>query len=117
MQQILERQRRTFMAELPVSLDTRKDRLKRATAMIADNAARFCEALSEDFGHRSRDQSMITDIAASVAPLRHALKHVARWTKRDRKPVMFPLGLLGGRGWIEYQPKGVIGVIAPWNFP
>ncbi len=117
MRDILERQRAAFMAELPVSIEARKDRLKRAIAMIAENADRFCDALSEDFGHRSREQSMITDIAASVAPLRHALKHVARWSRVDRKPTMFPLGLLGARAWIEYQPKGVVGVIAPWNFP
>ncbi|RYD46450.1 MAG: coniferyl aldehyde dehydrogenase, partial [Sphingomonadales bacterium] len=70
-----------------------------------------------DFGHRSREQSMLTDIAASVSPLKHALKHVKRWMKPERKPVLFPLGLLGGRGWIETQPKGVVGIIAPWNFP
>jgi coniferyl-aldehyde dehydrogenase len=117
MRELLDRQRAAFMAELPVSLDVRKDRLKRAIAMVADNADRFCDALSEDFGHRSREQSMITDIAASVAPLRHALKHVGRWARSERKPVMFPLGLLGGRARIEYQPRGVIGIIAPWNFP
>ncbi|UZK67083.1 coniferyl aldehyde dehydrogenase [Sphingomonas sp. M1-B02] len=117
MQQILERQRAAYMAELPVPIAVRKDRLKRAIAMLSDNAEKFCDALSEDFGHRSREQSMITDIAASVAPLRHAIKHVERWAKPDKKPVMFPLGLLGGRGWIEYQPLGVVGVIAPWNFP
>lgn len=117
MQEILNRQRSAFMTELPVSLSTRRDRLTRAIAMIADNADRFCDALSEDFGHRSRDQSMITDIAASISPLKHAHKHVARWMKPERKPVMFPLGLLGARGRIEKQPKGVVGIIAPWNFP
>jgi len=117
MKTILDRQRAAFMAELPVSLDTRRDRLDRAIAMVAENAERFCDALSEDFGHRSREQSMIADIAASVGPLRHARKQVARWAKSERKPVMFPLGLLGGRARVEYQPKGVVGIIAPWNFP
>lgn len=117
MRDLLDRQRAAFMAELPVSLDIRKDRLKRAIALVADNAPRFCDALSEDFRHRSREQSMITDIAASVAPLKHALKHVGRWSRSERKPAMFPLGLLGGRAWVEYQPKGVVGIIAPWNFP
>ena len=117
MHAMLERQRAGFMAELPVPAAVRRDRLKRAIAMIADNADRFCDALSEDFGHRSRDQSMLTDIAGSVAPLRHAAKHLDRWAKRERRPVQFPLGLLGARAWVEYQPKGVVGVIAPWNFP
>jgi coniferyl-aldehyde dehydrogenase len=117
MREILDRQRAAFMAELPVSIETRRDRLRRAAAMVKDNAARFCDALSEDFGHRSPRQSMITDVVASVSPLRHAEKMVARWAKREKKPVMFPLGLLGARAWVEYQPKGVVGIIAPWNFP
>jgi coniferyl-aldehyde dehydrogenase len=117
MRELLDRQRQAFMAELPVSIAVRKDRLKRAAAMIADNAARFCDALSEDFGHRSREQSMVTDIAGAIGPINHALKHVERWAKRDKRSVQFPLGLLGARAWVEYQPKGVVGVIAPWNFP
>ncbi|TPG43247.1 coniferyl aldehyde dehydrogenase [Sphingomonas koreensis] len=117
MRDILDQQRAAFMAELPVSLSIRKDRLKRAAAMITDNAARFCDALSEDFGHRSREQSMVTDIAGSVAPINHAIKHVDSWAAKDKRAVQFPLGLLGAKAWVEYQPKGVIGIIAPWNFP
>lgn len=117
MTDLLAQQRAAFMAELPVSIAARKDRLTRAAAMVKDNAERFCDALSEDFGHRSPRQSMITDIAASVAPLKHAIKSVHRWARREKKPVMFPLGLLGAKAWVEYQPKGLVGIIAPWNFP
>ena len=81
MQEILAEQRSAFMAELPVSIAVRKDRLKRAAAMVADNADRFCDALSEDFGHRSREQSMLTDIASSIAPISHAIKSVEKWAK------------------------------------
>jgi coniferyl-aldehyde dehydrogenase len=117
MQDLLAEQRQAFMAELPVSIAVRKDRLKRAAALVADNAAAFCDALSEDFGHRSREQSMLTDIASSIAPINHAIKSVEKWARREKRPVLFPLGLLGAKAWIEYQPKGVVGVIAPWNFP
>jgi coniferyl-aldehyde dehydrogenase len=113
----LAAQRRAFMAELPVGAAVRRDRLTRAAAMIRDGAARFCDAMSEDFGYRSRDQSMLTDIAGSVAALTHARRHLDRWMRRERRPVPLPLGLLGARAWVEYQPKGVVGVFAPWNFP
>lgn len=113
----LEAQRLAFNMELPVSLTVRKDRLSRAVAMIGDNADAFCKALSEDFGHRSREQSMLTDIASSIAPLKHARRALDGWAKRDKRSVQFPLGLLGARAWVKYQPKGVVGVIAPWNFP
>lgn len=117
MKDLLDRQRAAFTAELPVSLDARRGRLKRAKAMVRDHAVRFCDALSEDFGHRSREQSMLTDIAGSIGPIDHALRHLARWSRAEKRPVQFPLGLLGARAWVEYQPKGVVGVIAPWNFP
>ena len=113
----LAAQRAAFTAELPVSLAVRRDWLKRARAMIVAGAGRFCDALSEDFGHRSREQSMLTDIAGSTGPIDHALKHLDRWAAREKRPVNFPLGLLGAKAWVEYQPKGVVGVIAPWNFP
>ncbi|MBX9796234.1 coniferyl aldehyde dehydrogenase [Sphingomonas sp.] len=117
MHEVLAAQRAAFMAELPVGMDVRRDRLKRAAAMIRDHADRFCDALSEDFGHRSREQSMLTDIAASIAPISHALKSLDRWARPEKRAVQFPLGLLGARAGVEYQPKGVVGVIAPWNFP
>ena len=114
---LLQVQRAAFQAELPVSAETRRDRLTRAIRMLVENAEAFCTALSEDFGHRSREQSMITDVIASVRTLKHARKHLARWMKPERRPLQFPLGLLGAKAEVQYQPKGVVGVIAPWNFP
>ena len=114
---LLAAQRKAFTAELPVTLAVRKDRLKRAMALVANHGPAFCDALSDDFGHRSREQSMITDIAASVSSLRHAVDRVGRWSRPERRGVMFPLGLLGASARVEYQPKGVVGIISPWNFP
>ena len=114
---MLAAQRAAFMDELPVSIAACRDRLKRAAAMVRDNADRFCDALAEDFGHRSREQSMLTDIAGSIGPIAHALKHLDAWAKPEKRSVQFPLGLLGAKAWIEYQPKGIVGVISPWNFP
>jgi coniferyl-aldehyde dehydrogenase len=117
MDETLAIQREAFMAALPEPLSARKDRLKRAAAMIRDNAASLCDAMSQDFGHRSREQSMTTDIEGSIGPLESALKNLDTWARPERRKVTFPLGLLGAKAWIKYQPKGVIGVIAPWNFP
>ncbi|MGB3721488.1 MAG: coniferyl aldehyde dehydrogenase [Pacificimonas sp.] len=117
MQDILKRQRAAFTAELPVPASIRKDRLKRATALILDNRQALADAMSEDFGHRSDMQSQFTDIMSSLGPIKHALKHMDDWMKPEKRKVDFPLNILGAKARIEYQPLGVVGVISPWNFP
>jgi len=113
----LQRQRAAFIAELPVVSAIRKDRLTRLGRLIVDNADALCDAMSEDFGHRSKDQSMMTDVVSALGEVKYARKHLDKWMKPDKRKARFPLGLLGARARIEYQPKGVIGIIAPWNFP
>ena len=113
----LSAQREAFSAELPVSLEARRERLGRLGRMLADNADALATAMSEDFGHRSREQSLLFDVTSSIGAVKYADKNVEHWMRPDRKAVRFPLGLLGARAWVEYQPKGVVGIIAPWNFP
>ncbi len=113
----LVKQRASFTAELPVGIDVRKDRLTRLQKLLIDNADALCEAMSEDFGHRSPKQSMIADVVTAVGDAKHAKKNLAKWMRPEKRGLQFPLGLLGARGKIEYQPKGVVGIIAPWNFP
>jgi coniferyl-aldehyde dehydrogenase len=113
----LEKQRVAFAKELPVSAAARKDRISRAIALLVDDGEQFVESLRVDFGHRSPDQTRFTDIMSSVMPLKDARKHVDSWMQAEKRKVQFPLGLLGARARIEYQPKGVVGIISPWNFP
>jgi len=118
MQDVLDRQRAAYLAEGVVSTETRIDRIERAVNVLKKHETRLVEAMSADFGHRSEHQSLFTDIAASVGPLRHAQANVAKWRKPEkRKAGPFPLNLLGAKARVEYQPLGVVGVISPWNFP
>lgn len=114
---VLARQRAAFAAELPVSAAVRKDRLKRCIALLKDHADGFAATMSEDFGHRSREQSLFADVAHSVRAAKHALRRVERWMRSEKRKLDFPLGLLGASARVEFQPKGVVGIIAPWNFP
>ncbi|MFU8814015.1 MAG: coniferyl aldehyde dehydrogenase [Pseudomonadales bacterium] len=115
---LVERQREDYLREGVVSADKRKDRLERAIGLLKAHEKRLVEAMDADFGHRSEHQSLFTDVAASIGPLRHAQKHLARWMRPEKRKVgPFPLNLLGAKARVEYQPLGVVGVISPWNFP
>lgn len=115
--EVLDQQKSAFLAELPVPMAVRKDRISRMMKLVHDNADALVAAMSEDFGHRSADQSRLTDIVSVLNTARHALKHMDSWAKAQKRPVQFPLGVMGARARVEYQPLGVVGIIAPWNFP
>jgi coniferyl-aldehyde dehydrogenase len=117
MQAILKKQRASFTAALPEPMSVRRDRIDRAIALLIDHAEDFAKAVSADFGHRSREQTLMTDIMPSVSAMKHAKKHFESWAKGEKRKPTFPLGLLGAKAEIVYQPKGVVGVVAPWNFP
>ncbi|WP_373878105.1 coniferyl aldehyde dehydrogenase [Brevundimonas intermedia] len=96
----------------------RIDRLDRCIGLLVDHQDALIDAMAEDFGTRAREASRLTDIAASIGALKHARAHVRRWMRPERvstTPAL--LGLFGARARIEAQPKGVVGLIAPWNFP
>jgi coniferyl-aldehyde dehydrogenase len=115
--QTLADQRRAFLAELPVGHDQRVDRLQRLGRLIQENSEALCDALSRDFGTRSRHVSLLTDVVYSLRNVRHAIARLKKWSRPSRRGLDFPLRLLGGDAWVEYQPKGVVGILSPWNFP
>ena len=117
MLELLRLQRESYLAEGEVSAETRIDRLDRTIDVLVANAERISDAMNSDFGCRPRQVNLMTDVTGSLENLKHAKKHLRKWMKAEKRPSMFPLGLLGGRSSIQYQPKGVVGVIAPWNFP
>ena len=117
MEALLRKQREAFTAARPEGLDVRRDRVRRAIALLKDNGDALCKAMSADFGNRSAHQSMITDIAGTVNFGKYCLKHIDKWARSEKRHVQFPLGLLGAKAELRYEPKGVIGILSPWNFP
>src|SRR5690606_13121585 len=117
MQHILQKQRQAFIQEGAVSAETRIERLTRAYRMVAEHQRAIVDACHKDFGNRSKHQSQMGEVLAVMTNLDHSIKHVRKWMKVEKRPVMFPLNLMGARARVEYIPKGVVGVLGTWNFP
>ena len=112
----LASQRRAFLSDGPPSYETRIDRLNRLSAVIKRNKDAVVKAISEDFGNRSRHETLIAEIMGSLDAVGHAKRHLRDWMKSKRRPLdRLKFGLARAR--IHYQPLGVIGIIAPWNYP
>ncbi|MEM7692431.1 MAG: coniferyl aldehyde dehydrogenase [Pseudomonadota bacterium] len=117
MQEILAAQRADYTAEGKVTAATRKDRLQRGIDSVIKYQDKIVDALNTDFSGRPREVTLLTDVGPTVQPMKHAIKSLEKWMRREKRSTMFPLNLLGARSFIEYQPLGVVGVISPWNFP
>src|SRR6202030_1930783 len=112
---ILTRQRVAFLAAEPPTLEERRKDLARLARAIKENSERIAEAISTDFGNRSRHESLIAEVFPVLASIRHASKHLAQWMKP--KKVSVGLEFMPARARILYQPVGVVGIISPWNYP
>jgi coniferyl-aldehyde dehydrogenase len=114
---ILQNQRSAFDREGAVALETRIDRIDRCIALIVDHQEALCAAVNEDFGVRSQRVTRMSDLFTSVNTLKFVKKNIRKWMKPERRRAPFPMNLLGARADIYYQPKGVVGIMSPWNVP
>jgi len=114
---LLEKQRAACVRDGLPSAEIRIERLDKSIDLLCTHSDALCAAMSADFGHRSTDQSRFSDIGSSIETLKHAKKKLRSWMRPEKRATMFPLGLFGARAAVHYQPKGVIGIISPWNFP
>ncbi len=118
MRAALEFQRRAQLAKGAPDARLRKDRLSRCIDLLLTHKDEFVEAMNADFGARSRDMTLLTDIAAAIAPLKQARAELEKWMAPQRRKVTpAALAILGAKAEVRYQPKGVVGVMTPWNFP
>jgi coniferyl-aldehyde dehydrogenase len=115
---VLERQKAAQLRDGAPSAQQRIERIDRCITLLVDHRVAIEEALTADFGARSRDATGLTDIAGSIGPLKHARENLSRWMRPEkRKTTPALLGLFGAKAEVRYQPKGVVGIISPWNFP
>jgi coniferyl-aldehyde dehydrogenase len=110
---LINGQRAAFIADGFPSAKVRIDRLDRAKRLLVENRDRIAEALSADFGNRSKEQTIIGDIFSSAGSLGHAAANIEAWMQAEKHEALAP----DAEARIEYQPLGVVGVIGPWNFP
>jgi coniferyl-aldehyde dehydrogenase len=115
---LLELQRSKFRAEGEVTYSTRIDRLKRLKALIVENKTEFAITTKREFGGaRSYEFSLFSEFASKVEAINYSMKHLKEWMKPEKRKTNKPMNFLGGKSQVRHFPKGVVGIISPWNLP
>ena len=117
MQELLSLQRKSFSGAGYPDVHSRIDRLDRLLTMLKKYDNQICETISEDFGGRAFELSRLADVYLTVEQVKHAITNVSEWMKTEQRPPPLPAGDAGAITEIRSMPKGIVGIIGPWNFP
>ena len=109
-------QRAAYRAHPVPTLVERRADLRTLARLLRDNQDAIAAAISADYGHRSRHETLLTEVVPVLRGVSHTLRHLRTWMRPQRRGVdRMAFGLASNR--VLPQPLGVVGVIVPWNFP
>lgn len=97
-----------------LEISTRIENLKKLLTWIEKNETDIKKALSLDF-QKSEFETQTTEIGVVKTELKYFIKNLKAWAKPEQ--VKTPITLFGHTSTIHYEPKGVVLIIAPWNYP
>ena len=92
----------------------RKAYLMKLKTSIQNNRVAIAQAMYDDF-KKPFPESELTEIHTAIDEINFAVKKLKKWMKPKSVPT--PLVLLGSRSKIHYEARGVVLILAPWNYP
>ena len=96
-------------------LELRLGRLETLERLLRDNTDAVADAICSDFGNRSVAETKLLELFPCHEALGHAIRNLRRWMRPQHRRVS--LWFQPGRAEVRFQPLGVVGIIAPWNYP
>ena len=96
------------------SADQRIAKLEKLRDAIRAREDKIRAALKADFS-KSPTEVDLTEVFASLVELKDATRHLHKWMRPQ--PVSTPMSMLGTKSWVLREPKGVVLIIGPWNYP
>ncbi len=110
-----DRQRAAFLAAAIPDRQARLASLAKVERLLTRHRDDMAQAVSADFGNRAVPETMLLEVLPSLNAIRHVRRNLRRWMRPERRHVA--LTFQPAKAWVQYQPLGVIGIVAPWNYP
>ena len=111
----LEDLKKAYQHDAYPSLAVRKERIERIINMVNKYEDNLCKVVLADFGHRHSIETRLAELNVIRQAARYAIKHLDKWMQAHSVEV--PTHLKPSKASIQAQPKGVVGIMSPWNYP
>ncbi len=115
LQRQFQAQRQAYAAHPMPPVEQRRQWLASLHRMLSDERQALIDAISQDFGNRSADETLLGELMPSLQGIHYTRQHLKRWMKPSRRRVGMAFQPASAK--VIYQPLGVVGVIVPWNYP
>lgn len=113
--ELLEAQQAANRAQGAPSYAQRMADLEAVSRLVRDNQDRLLEAVSADFGNRSFAETRLGELMPVINGIKHIRAHLKAWMRPARRKVGIIFRPASAN--LIYQPLGVVGILAPWNYP
>ncbi|MCF6768138.1 aldehyde dehydrogenase family protein [Thiotrichales bacterium 19S11-10] len=115
MAEIFKSQKEAFLHDSYPSYQNRYDLIKQLKKKLLASKSELLHALNEDFGYRDDNESAFIELVPLFSSFNYILKNLKAWMKKEKRHthwLFWP-----SKNYVFYQPKGVVGILSPWNYP
>ena len=115
LRRIFALQRATSRNTPAPAFEQREAALEKLRDLVRTNATAIASTISADFGGRSTNETELLEIVPALSAIRHTQRYLRSWMRPERRPV--DIAFQPAHAWVQYEPLGVVGIVAPWNYP
>jgi len=115
LQDVFNKQKAAYAKAPYPSYRQRVEDLNKLDKALRDFQHELAEAINQDFSCRSKDETLLAEVMIALESIKYNRKHLKKWMKPERRHVSVLFAPASNK--VHYQPKGVVGIMVPWNYP
>lgn len=108
-------QRAAYLKNPYPEYQERLKNLQKLERILVENRDAIAEAIDKDYNGRSHYESKLLEVFGAVDGLRYSSKNLKKWMKTSKRHAS--VWFFGAKNKVIPQPKGVVGIVVPWNYP
>ena len=115
LREVFSKQKAVYAKSPFPNVQQRRNDLDQLASVLREYKDELCEAMNTDFSCRSKDETLLAEILVTLEGIKYNRNNLKKWMKPSRRHVSVLFAPASNK--VHYQPKGVVGIMVPWNYP